>query len=80
MLFQMTFALVMGMILATLMIQSNNILPLIMYHFLNNTISSITNSDIDPTVSLYVSVAVFAIGVTYLIVLSVSKRRKSSEH
>ena len=76
--FQIAFALLAGVILATLMIQTNNILPLILYHFVNNTVSSITRSDIEASLSLTISVAVLAIGIVDAIWLSMPKRRKAS--
>ncbi|MGD9910647.1 MAG: lysostaphin resistance A-like protein [Candidatus Izemoplasmatales bacterium] len=72
--FQIAFALLIGVILAILMIQTHNLTPLIMYHFLNNTVSSISRSDIDIIFSTIISLVVFIIGIIYLLWLIYSKQ------
>jgi len=66
---QILFALVIGIILAMLIVKTGNIIPLIIYHFLNNTISSVISSDIDSSFSLYLNLGIFVIGLIYMIYL-----------
>lgn len=66
---QTLFAFIVGLILAMLMIKTNNIVPLIIYHFINNTVSSVTRSDVNESVELYFTLILFAIGVIYAIYL-----------
>jgi len=72
--FQITYALVIGVILAMLLIKTGNIIPLILYHFLNNTFSSLSSTTISDSFSLAISIAVFSIGFVYMIFLYVSIR------
>jgi membrane protease YdiL (CAAX protease family) len=76
-LFQIGFALLIGVILAILMIRTHDILPLILYHFVNNTVASISRADFEPSLSLLISAIVFVIGAIYAVSLIVSKKQKS---
>jgi len=66
---QTLFAFVIGLILAMLLIKTNNIIPLITYHFLNNTVSSVTSSNVDKAFELYFTMTIFVIGIIYMIYL-----------
>ena len=66
---QTLYALVIGLILAMLMIQTNNIVLLIIFHFTNNTVSSITRSDVSASFELYFTSFILVIGVVYAIYL-----------
>jgi membrane protease YdiL (CAAX protease family) len=66
---QTLFAFIVGLILAMLMIKIENIMPLIIYHFVNNTVSSITRSDVNATFELYFALGIFALSIVYVIYL-----------
>ena len=66
---QTLFAFFIGLILAMLMIKTNNIFPLISYHFINNTVSSVTRSDVNPSFELYFTLIIFALSIVYAIYL-----------
>jgi hypothetical protein len=66
---QISFALVIGIILAILIIKTNSIITVIIYHFINNTITSVTSSNVDASMSLYLNLAVFLIALIYMIYL-----------
>lgn len=66
---QIMFAFVIGLISAMLVIKTDNIIPLIVYHFLNNTVSSITRSIANASFELYLTAAIFLIGVIYMVYL-----------
>lgn len=69
---QIVFAFVIGIILAMLILKTGNIIPLIAYHFVNNTITSISNSNVDETVTLDLTLAITLIGVLYMVWLYVA--------
>lgn len=70
--FQIAFALVVGVLLALLIIRNKNIIPLILYHFINNTLSSLTNPNIDASLNLALNLVVFGISILYIIYLLLS--------
>lgn len=57
------------MISAMLIFKTGNIIPLIVYHFTNNTVSSITSSDVNSSFELALTLGIFLIGVVYMIYL-----------
>lgn len=63
---QIVFAFVIGLILAMLVIKTNNIVLPIAYHFINNTVSTLTNSSINSTLSESLTFIVLIIGIIYL--------------
>ena len=66
---QTLFAFFIGLVLAMLMIKTNNIFPLITYHFINNTVSSVTRSDVNPSFELYFTLIIFALSIVYAMYL-----------
>jgi membrane protease YdiL (CAAX protease family) len=78
---QTLFALIIGLILAMLMIKTNNIIPLIMYHFTNNTVSSITRSDVNVSFEWYFTLFMLAISVVYALYLyqQIKNKRPKAE-
>ncbi len=79
-LFQISFALLLGIILAMLIVKTNRILLLIIYHFINNTVSSMTRTNVDASTSLILNIVVLSIGLLYAVYLysSISKHMKES--
>ncbi|WP_422484602.1 CPBP family intramembrane glutamic endopeptidase [Gudongella sp. DL1XJH-153] len=78
---QTLFAFFIGLILAMLMIKTNNIFPLIIYHFTNNTVSSVTRSDVNQSFELYFTLIIFALSIVYAIYLYnlIKRDSRSSE-
>jgi uncharacterized protein len=76
---QILFAFVIGLILAMLIIKTNNIILLIAYHFINNTVSSLTNSNVSKAFSQYFTLTIFIIGFVYMIYLYHLIRSSSSK-
>lgn len=79
---QTLFAFFIGLILAMLMIKTNNIVPLIIYHFINNTVSSVTRSDVNASFELYFTLVIFALSIVYAIYLHqlIKRDSRSSEN
>ncbi|QSX04649.1 CPBP family intramembrane metalloprotease [Sedimentibacter sp. zth1] len=74
---QVLYALVIGLILAILVIKTNNIILPICYHYINNVLASITNSNDENSISLMISSAMFIIAVIYIGFLVHLIKRKS---
>lgn len=73
---QILYALIIGLILAILVIKTNNIVLPICYHYINNVLVSITNSNDENSISL-ISGAMFIIAVIYLVYLVYLLKHKS---
>lgn len=76
---QVLFAFVIGLILAMLVIKTNNIILLIAYHFTSNTVSSITSSNVGKSFTLFLTSGIFIIGFIYVIYLYQLIKHKSSK-
>jgi membrane protease YdiL (CAAX protease family) len=76
---QILFAFVIGLISAMLIIKTNNIIPLIIYHFINNIVSSVTSSNVDTSFALYLTSTIFVIGLIYMIYLHQLIKHNSSK-
>jgi|GEM_PF-299544 membrane protease YdiL (CAAX protease family) len=79
-LFQISFALLLGIILAMLIVKTNRILPLIIYHLINNTLSSITSTNVDASTNLILNIVVLSIGLIYMIYLFFSIKKVLSDY
>lgn len=69
---QIIFALLIGLISAMLILKTHNILPLIMYHFMNNTVNSIISTNVDSRFSISLNFIIFGFGFMYLIYIYTS--------
>jgi membrane protease YdiL (CAAX protease family) len=72
---QVMFALLIGLISAMLIVKTSNIIPLIIYHFLNNTVNSIIRTSVDTNFSLYLNLIIFGFGLIYLYCIYQSLRQ-----
>lgn len=69
---QVIFALLIGLISAMLIVKTRKILPLIMFHFINNIVNSIISTNVDSDLSILLNFIIFGFGFMYLLYIYIS--------